>query len=170
MKGLYKELGGVKSGKRFKHGLVKHPLYCVFYGMKARCYNKNNEAYKNYGGRGIDVCDEWLNSIKDFIDWAEFNGYKENLHIDRIDNNNGYSPTNCRFVTPRDNILNRRKFKNNTSGFVGVSKLGGKWRCRIDVKGNTISLGTYNTPQQASAARDAYIIKNNLTKYKTQIQ
>ncbi len=91
-----------------KHGLCEHPLYGVWAGMKNRCTNPNNQAYNNYGGRGISVCDEWIKSPVVFIDWGLRNGYKSGLEIDREDNESGYSPSNCRFVTGKTNMRNTR--------------------------------------------------------------
>ena len=77
----------------------------------SRCYNPNIETYPLYGGRGITVCEEWRNDKMSFIEWALKNGYKEGLEIDRIDNDKGYSPDNCRFTTRLEQIHNRRPFK-----------------------------------------------------------
>ena len=76
-------------------------------GMIERCTNPNSVGYKRYGARGIAVCQEWVDSPQAFVDWALANGFSPELQIDRIDNNKGYSPDNCRWVTARDNIRNR---------------------------------------------------------------
>jgi len=86
-------------------GLSCTRLYSIYSGMKQRCYNSNNPNYKHYGGKGITICDEWMNEngIQNFISWALNNGYNEHLTIDRIDNNAGYSPQNCHWVTRSQN-------------------------------------------------------------------
>lgn len=76
--------------------------------MKSRCSNKKNEHYHIYGGRGISVCQEWRSNFRVFAEWSKSNGYRNGLQIDRIDNNCGYSPTNCRWVDCKTNSRNRR--------------------------------------------------------------
>ncbi len=80
----------------------------IFRGMKRRCYEKTEQSYKNYGARGIGICDEWLEDAEKFVEWSLKNGYRQGLQIDRIDNNGGYNPQNCRWTTCRTNSNNKR--------------------------------------------------------------
>lgn len=99
-----------------KHNLAYTRLYKVFRDMKTRCFNPRSKDYKNYGGRGITICDEWLNDFTSFYKWAYENGYDENAPklactIDRIDNDKGYFPENCRWVDIATQNRNRRGVK-----------------------------------------------------------
>lgn len=101
---------------RYKHGLSRTRLYKVFRDMKTRCYNRNSPDYKNYGGRGICICSEWLDNYLSFKSWAEKNGYDEKAPkmqctIDRIDVNGDYEPLNCRWVSIAIQNKNRRNNK-----------------------------------------------------------
>lgn len=147
-----------------KHGLTKHPLYGVWANMKQRCKDKGHHAYKNYGARGINVCDEWLNSFQAFYDWAMTNGYKKGLSIDRIDNDGDYCPENCRWATVLKQNLNQRVRCDNTSGIVGVyrKRLGGSWGWQITIKGKIISKHGFPSKEAALNARNKFIEDNNL--------
>lgn len=89
------------------HGLSKTRLYVVWKNMISRCYDERNKRYDRYGGRGISVCDEWLNSLENFVNWANSNGYDDALTIDRIDTNGNYCPDNCRWVDAKVQCNNR---------------------------------------------------------------
>ena len=92
------------------HGMSHSRIYHLYRMMLQRCYLKSKDNYSEYGGRGIRVCDEWLgeNGFVNFKDWATSNGYADDLQIDRINNDGNYEPQNCRWVTAKINMRNRR--------------------------------------------------------------
>ena len=93
------------------HKLSNTRLYNVWSAMKQRCYYPKHKDYYNYGGRGITVCDEWKDDFKAFYDWSMSHGYRDDLSIDRKDNDKGYSPDNCRWATAREQRINQRPRK-----------------------------------------------------------
>lgn len=179
--GNYKEirLGDLKSGatqscgcykkeqvskKSKKHGLIKHPLYRVWASAKDRCSNIQCKDYKDYGKRGIEVCDEWVNDSKVFIEWSLKNGWEKSLVIDRQNNDKGYSPNNCRFVDRGLSARNRRLLRsNNTSGYRGVywDKNVKKWRARIMINKKNKHLGWFEHLQLAALRCDVEIFLLN---------
>lgn len=113
-----------------KHGLSggrknKDPLYTKWCAMKSRCYDPKHNRYNTYGGKGIQVCDEWKNSFLAFHNWAIQNGYKIGLTIERIDNLKNYEPSNCKFITMREQSKN--KTTNRPVTFRGETKLITEW-------------------------------------------
>ena len=152
-----------QKGNNTSHGLCNHPLYYTWSHMKHRCNNSNNIKYKNYGGRGIKVCDRWLD-INNFIE-DMYPSYQEDLSLDRIDVNGNYEPTNCRWATNEMQSRNTRDIcKNNTSGFRGVSwkKRRNNWGVQIMVDNKLIYLGTFKTALEGAKAYEIYVRLNSL--------
>lgn len=152
----------------YRHGFAgKHPLYNTWRNIKSRCLYKKNRYYKNYGGRGIKICDEWKNKFMVFYNWSINNGWEESLSIDRIDNNSGYYPYNCRFTTRIIQGRNQRTRGNSISKYKGITfnKESKKWRARIHVDKKAIFLGRFITKEQAYLERQKYIKENNLTDF-----
>lgn len=89
------------------HGKYYTRLHRIWSNMKNRCYNHKHRFYARYGGRGITVCDQWMYDFQKFWNWAISNGYQDNLSIDRIDNEKGYSPDNCRWVLQKEQARNK---------------------------------------------------------------
>ena len=122
--GRTKSCGCLKNEKLIQrsttHNQRHTKLYEVWKTLKQRCINPNSQAYKNYGGRGISVCDDWRDSFPSFYDWSMKNGYKEGLSIDRIDNNGNYCPENCRWVDKRTQANNTRT--NHYLTYLGQTK------------------------------------------------
>lgn len=111
IKGLKNKSCGCDKIKRpVEHVQHQNRLYHVWYSMWTRCTVDSCKAYKNYGGRGISICNEWKN-FSEFVEWAERTGYASNLTIDRIDNNGNYCPENCHWVTKTENSRKTRAIK-----------------------------------------------------------
>lgn len=111
---LHSEQLAKRNKENAKHGLEKSRLYGVWHGMKQRCLDPNRKEYPYYGGRGITICNEWINDFIAFREWAFNNGYDEAAPygvctLDRIDVNGNYEPSNCRFVDSKTQAQNRRK-------------------------------------------------------------
>ena len=156
--------GCQRKGINKTHGLRSNKFYQTWYGMLQRCTDPKNKGYKDYGARGITVCEEWLN-VSNFVAWCEetypnLEGYT----LDRIDNDLGYNPENCRWADKTTQNINQRIQKNNTSGYVGVSwdKSKDKWVAKIKVNKIVIYIGSFLTKEEAVQARDNYIIENKL--------
>ena len=92
----------------FIHGKRNTRLYRIWSNIKTRCYNVNDPHYSNWGGRGVVICDEWINDFQSFYNWSISNGYNDTLTIDRIDNDGNYEPSNCRWITVKEQNQNKR--------------------------------------------------------------
>lgn len=112
--GKVKSCGCLHDTQAITHGKTSTRLYKIYTNMKARCYNKKTSYYKNYGARGIKVCDEWLTNFINFYDWANDNGYQDGLTINRIDNNGNYKPDNCEWVDMKTQQRHKRNNKTYT--------------------------------------------------------
>lgn len=104
--------------------------------MKSRCLNPNTERYKDYGGRGITICDDWVDSFESFRDWAFENGYDETLTIDRIDVDGNYEPGNCRWITGVAQANNRRS--NVVFTYNGETHNVTEWAAIVGIKPKTL--------------------------------
>lgn len=116
-------------------------LYAVWNGIKQRCTNPNNNAYHNYGGREIKICNEWANNYKSFYDWAISAGYKKGKEIDRIDNDGNYEPDNCRFVDKETQANNKRNVRLYTIN--GITKSLSQWCKDYDLDYYTVRQRIY---------------------------
>lgn len=120
----------------FTHGLTHTRLFNIFNGMKQRCYNPKNYKYKNYGGRGITICQEWQEDFINFYNWAINNNYADNLSIDRINVNGNYEPNNCRWVNMKTQQNNRTN--NHLLTFNSETHSINEWAEILNIKRETI--------------------------------
>ena len=141
--GVSKSCGCKKSENHFKsHGLHDTALYRKWARVKNRCFNRNDKMYKHYGERDITMCDEWKNDFKAFYNWSMKNGYKENLELDRIDNDGNYCPENCRYVTHQENLRNMKRPLKVT--FKGETKPLIDWCDELNLNYHTVYNRIYN--------------------------
>ena len=149
-------------------GNIKHTaIYHVWKGIISRCTNVNIRHSDYYVNRGITVCDDWRGDFGVFYNWAMNNGYAKGLEIDRRNNNEGYSPENCRWVTRSINNQNKRSGRVNSIGYIGVSKKntasGVRFYAKIMAFGITYSLGGFDDPIMAAKAYNDFVIKNEFS-------
>lgn len=140
------------SGIKDRHFMSNSPEYKTWEMMIQRCTNPKYGPYNYYGGRGIKVCDEWLD-FKNF--WKDMGDRPKGKTIDRKDVNGDYCKSNCQWATKSEQTYNTRKRTDNTSGFCGVyyHKASNKWMAAINLGGKQKYLGLYVDQQDALAAR-----------------
>lgn len=131
--------------------------FMCYRGMKKRCTNENNKSYKDYGGRGIKVCDRWLESFENF--YADMGSKPSPKHsIDRIDVDGNYEPLNCRWATAEEQVRNKRIYQSVTAG-VSWNKRDKRWISKISVNNKKINLGSFKEIERAIEARKQGEIK-----------
>ena len=150
----------VESNKT--HGLHEHTLYSTYWDMKTRCYKENNKYYKNYGGRGITVCYYWLEDFMNFYN-DMIGSWKKGLHLDRKDNDKGYNPDNCRWITGIQNNMNKGSRVGSSSKYKGVqwSKRDKRWVAKFKKDGKQKHLGNHVLETDAAKAYNDYAFKMN---------
>lgn len=157
---LFKE---VHSERLKTHGKskIKDREYGAWIAMKSRCYNPNNEYFEIYGGRGITVCDEWLNSFETFF--RDMGCCPDGFSLDRENPNKGYCKDNCRWASASLQARNKRTLARNKSGVSGVTfhSKHQKWQASITFKGKQTYLGLFENKEDAISARKNAEIKLN---------
>lgn len=143
--------------------ISNHYLYGTWESMKQRCLNKNKDNYHRYGGRGISICNDWLQASK-YIEYVETNlGHRPspNHTIDRIDNDKDYEPGNIRWATRKEQSANTRVRSDNRVGVKGVSfdNTRNKWVVRLTVDGSYKYIGRFNSELEAIKVARSYTIK-----------
>lgn len=149
----------------YSHGYKHHPLYGRWKNIKSRCYNKNVNGYKNYGGRGITVSDEFRHDAKAFIDYAMSldNALVKGYTIDRINNDLGYSRGNLRWASATTQCINQRKRCDSNALFTGVYRNNNRndFVALLSYNNKITCIGRYfDTQEEAAIARDKYIVKH----------
>lgn len=127
MRGNFNKYFGSEN-PNYKDGRKGTRLYRIYGNMKTRCSNPHVRSFSRYGGRSIKVCQEWIENYSSFREWALSNGYNDALTLDRIDNDGNYEPSNCRWVSPREQSLNTSR--NHMVDMCGEKKPLNEW-CRI---------------------------------------
>lgn len=161
---------------------IRNKLMFIWSAIKQRCLNPNSQNYKKYGKKGIGICDEWLD-FENFYNWSLNNGYRyipdkngrNLLTIDRIDPDEDYKPSNCRWVDYLTQNTHLSKNRNNKSGYIGLFlQPSGRWLVSISVNDKAINIGTFDTQKEGLEARNKYIIehklKHQIQEYKGELQ
>lgn len=140
-----------------KHGMSNTSTYTSYVHMKDRCLNKNNDSYKNYGGRGISVCDRWLDSFENFLE--DMGLRPDGFTLDRVDVNGNYNKENCIWADRKTQSLHTRTRRTNKTGKSGVCKRKNRWIVTITVNYKTIYLGSFYDFGKAVECRENAEIK-----------
>lgn len=140
---------------------VYPPGYNTWVSMKSRCYNTSHGRYKDYGGRGIKVCERWIESFQNFIDDMG-NKPGKDYSLDRIDNNGNYEPSNCRWATREQQQANTRQIKYGYPGIIKLDTLSGiTWMVRKKINGSSKHLGKFKSLEEAINFKKNYDRINN---------
>lgn len=146
--------GDPLKGKTYeRHGLERSKEYASWLNMKQRCTNPKNDRYKDYGGRGITICSQWLNSFVTF--YKDMGKCPPKLTLERIDVNGNYEPLNCEWASRQQQSINQRVRKDNKIGIKGVffDKKGSRWVAYISRNKKHVHLGSFQSVDQAISAR-----------------
>lgn len=162
LRGHTKSCGCLRADTITKHGMVYSPEYKSHREMLNRCTNPNDTGFDYYGGRGIGICERWLEEMpQGFLNFYEDMGPSNGLTLERIDVNKDYSPENCKWDTKSNQSYNTRIKSHNTSGRTGVTwdKSRDKWVAQIGYMGKVISLGRFDSFEDAVKAREEAELK-----------
>jgi hypothetical protein len=164
-RGATKSCGCLRRTFSRTHGLCSTRLYNVWRNMCQRCGNPHLWYFPYYGGRGIRVCKAWHKFLP-FYRWAVSHGYRDDLTLDRKNNDGNYTPSNCRWATRAQQAQNQRRRRNNMSGYVGVYWCRAKWAACVQFCRRTKHLGSFSDPFSAAWVRDVFV-KRHYDKHAT---